>query len=72
MNVKQTYEAELAARGYTADPAQLRAVVALERCAHEWAAFKEQRSNAFKKLINRPEIPRGVYMFGGVGAGRAF
>ena len=53
MNVKQTYEAELAARGYTADPAQLRAVVALERCAHEWAAFKEQRSNAFKKLINR-------------------
>ena len=35
MNVKQTYEAELAARGYTADPAQLRAVVALERCAHE-------------------------------------
>ena len=72
MNVKQTYEAELAARGYTADPAQLRAVVALERCAHEWAAFKEQRSNAFKKLINRPEIPRGVYMFGGVGRGKSF
>ena len=72
MSVKQAYEAELAQRGFTADPAQLRAVDALERCASEWAAFKEKRSNAFKKLINRPEIPRGVYMYGGVGRGKSF
>ena len=72
MTVKQAYEAELVSRGYSADPAQLRAVDALERCATEWAAFKEQRSNAFKKLINRPDTPRGVYMFGGVGRGKSF
>lgn len=72
MSVKSTYEAELAARGYTADPAQLRAVEALERCAQEWAHFKEKRSNAIKKLINRPDIPRGVYMYGGVGRGKSF
>ncbi|SDO17281.1 cell division protein ZapE [Rhodoferax sp. OV413] len=72
MSVKQAYEAELAQRGFTADPAQLRAVDALERCASEWAVFKEKRSNAFKKLINRPEIPRGVYMYGGVGRGKSF
>ncbi len=72
LSVKQTYEAELAARGYQADPAQLRAVEALERCAREWSAYKEKRSNAFKKLINRPDIPRGVYMFGGVGRGKSF
>ncbi|OYU44651.1 MAG: cell division protein ZapE [Burkholderiales bacterium PBB4] len=72
MTVKQTYEAELTLRGYRADPAQLRAVEALERCATEWAAFKEQRSNAFKKLINRPDVPRGVYMYGGVGRGKSF
>ncbi len=54
------------------DPAQLRAVEALERCAAEWASFKEQRSNAFKKLINHPDVPRGVYMFGGVGRGKSF
>ncbi len=71
-SVRQTYEAELKARGYTSDPAQERAVVALERCAADWAAYKEQRSNAFKKLINRPAIPRGVYMFGGVGRGKSF
>ncbi len=72
MSVKQIYEAELASRGYTADPAQLRAVEALDRCALEWTAFKEKRSNALKKLINRPDIPRGVYMFGGVGRGKSF
>jgi len=71
-SVRQTYEAELKARGYTADPAQLRAVDALERCALEWAGYKEKRSNAIKKLINRPDIPRGVYMYGGVGRGKSF
>jgi cell division protein ZapE len=70
--VKKAYQAELVARGYTADPAQLRAIQALEVCAREWAHFKERRSNAFKKLINRPPIPRGVYMFGGVGRGKSF
>ena len=70
--VHLAYEAELVARGYTSDPAQLRAIDALERCATEWATYKGQRSNAFKKLINRPAIPRGVYMYGGVGRGKSF
>ena len=71
-SVRLAYEAELTKRGYRSDPAQLRAVEALERCASEWAAYKEQRSNAFKKLIHHPDIPRGVYMYGGVGRGKSF
>jgi cell division protein ZapE len=71
-SVREAYEAELKTRGYTSDPAQLRAVDALERCALEWAAYKEKRSSALKKLINRPDIPRGVYMYGGVGRGKSF
>ena len=70
--VRAAYDAELAARGYQSDPAQLRAVVALERCAAEWAAYKDKRSNAFKKLIHRLPIPKGVYMYGGVGRGKSF
>ena len=62
----------LAARGFTADPAQLRAVQALEQCANDWAAYKARRSNALKKLLNKPPIPRGVYMYGGVGRGKSF
>ena len=72
MSVALAYQAELSSRGYHSDPAQLRAVAALERCASEWTAFKEKRSNALKKLLNRPEIPRGVYLYGGVGRGKSF
>ncbi|MCU0931252.1 MAG: cell division protein ZapE [Serpentinimonas sp.] len=70
--VRAAYEAELKARGYQPDPAQLRAVEALERCAAEWSHFKQRRSNALKKFINRLPIPRGVYMYGGVGRGKSF
>ncbi|WP_313077208.1 cell division protein ZapE [Melaminivora sp.] len=72
MTVRQAYEAELAAKGFSSDPAQLRAVDALERCAQEWGAYKQRRSNALKKLIHRPDIPQGVYMYGGVGRGKSF
>ena len=71
-SVQQAYEAELQTRGFQSDPAQQRAVDALDRCARDWAAYKDKRSNAFKKLINRPDVPRGVYMYGGVGRGKSF
>ena len=69
MGVRQLYQATLVERGYTSDAAQLSAVAALERCENEWADYKARRSNALTKLIARPPIPRGVYMFGGVGRG---
>ncbi|MCZ2441433.1 MAG: cell division protein ZapE [Burkholderiales bacterium] len=72
MPVRQLYEKTLAERGYVADEAQLRAIAALERCENEWADYKARRSNAITKLIRRPPIPRGVYMWGGVGRGKSF
>lgn len=72
MSVLAAYEAELATRGYKSDPAQLRAVAALERCALEWSEYKQKRSNAIKKLLSHPPIPRGVYLYGGVGRGKSF
>ncbi len=72
MSVKKAYQAELIARGYSADPAQLGAVTVLQRCARDWTHFREKRSNALKKLINHPDIPIGVYMYGGVGRGKSF
>jgi len=71
-NVRETYEAALTARGYTSDPAQERAVSALQRCMDGWAAYRAQRSNALKKLLNHPPLPRGVYLWGGVGRGKSF
>ena len=72
MAVRQLYQATLAERGYQSDPAQLAAVDALERCENEWAAYKARRTNAVTKLLVRPPIPRGVYMYGGVGRGKSF
>ncbi|MEI6760346.1 MAG: cell division protein ZapE [Betaproteobacteria bacterium] len=72
MRVTEAYHRELQECGYASDPAQLRGVDALERCAVAWQHYRDQRSNALKKLINRPEIPRGVYLHGGVGRGKSF
>jgi len=72
VSVRQLYEATLKERGFKNDAAQLRAVDALERCEAEWVAYKSRRSNAITKLISRPPIPRGVYMWGGVGRGKSF
>ncbi|MBL8349554.1 MAG: AFG1 family ATPase [Burkholderiaceae bacterium] len=71
-SVTELYHQTLAERGYQSDPAQLRAVAALQRCQDEWAAYKARRSNAVTKLLVRPPIPRGVYMVGGVGRGKSF
>jgi len=72
MSVRSTYEAALKERGYITDPAQQRAIDALERCATEWTLYKQRRSNALKKVFVKPQIPRGVYMYGGVGRGKSF
>ena len=72
MPVRELFERTLAERGYHSDPAQLRALDALERCENEWADYKARRGNALTKLIARPPIPRGVYMHGGVGRGKSF
>jgi cell division protein ZapE len=71
-SVTEIYHQTLAERGYQADPAQLNAVAALQRCQDEWAAYKARRGNAITKALVRPPIPRGVYMYGGVGRGKSF
>ena len=72
MPVRTLYTATLAERGYVADEAQLRALAALERCENEWVDYKARRSNVVAKFLIHPPIPRGVYMYGGVGRGKSF
>jgi len=72
VSVTDAYQRLLAERGYHSDPAQLRAVAALQRCEDEWADYKARRSNAVTRLLRHPPIPRGVYMVGGVGRGKSF
>ena len=72
MTVLEFYEHALTQRGFVADAAQRAAVIRLQRAYDEWVAFKARRSSTFKRLINRPDVPRGIYLWGGVGRGKSF
>jgi len=62
----------LAARGTTLDAAQAAARDRLERLAAQLVAFRVARESTLKKLFSPPAVPRGVYLWGGVGRGKSF
>lgn len=72
MDVRSAYHDALVKRDYVADPSQLTAVERLQRAFEEWQAYKARRSNRIKRLVNHPDLPRGVYLWGGVGSGKSF
>lgn len=59
-------------RGYRPDAAQQVAIARLQRMCEELIAFKSARSNRWKKFVLRPDVPRGVWLYGGVGRGKSF
>lgn len=72
MNVQEYYQHALAERGYQSDPAQLAAVERLQQSYDQWVAYRAKRSTKLTKLLRHPDIPRGVYLWGGVGRGKSF
>ena len=70
--VTDYYQRALAERGYASDPAQLATVERLQRMYDEWVAYRAKRSTRLTKLLRHPDIPRGVYLWGGVGRGKSF
>jgi cell division protein ZapE len=69
--VVEAFTHALAQRGAAGDEAQVAAAQRLEQYRSQWIAYKARRSNAVTRLLVRPPIPRGVYLWGGVGRGKS-
>ena len=65
------YEALLSARGFLADAAQRAAAQRLQQLYYQLLSFKVGRRSTLRRIFAPPELPRGVYFWGGVGRGKS-
>jgi cell division protein ZapE len=72
LSVLEIYRRALDRRGFRSDPAQMRAVGRLQQLYEEWSDYKARRGTALRRLVVHPPLPRGVYLWGGVGRGKSF
>lgn len=68
----RAFDAALAARGIVADEAQRAAAIRLQAFYDDLVAFKAARRTKLRKLLVHPELPKGVWFWGGVGRGKSF
>ncbi len=62
----------VAQRGTTLDAAQAAALARLQVLCDDLTAFRVARQSRLKRLFSPPELPRGLYLWGGVGRGKSF
>ncbi|MEO6928216.1 MAG: cell division protein ZapE [Casimicrobiaceae bacterium] len=65
------FDAALARRHVTVDAAQRAAIQRLARLVQELVAQHKARSSPLRRMFARSVVPRGVYLWGGVGRGKS-
>ena len=66
------YQAAAQHPAFIRDPAQAKAIEHLDRLWTELMMFKRKRNRFLGRSLRSPEVPTGLYFYGGVGRGKSF
>ena len=69
---KTWYQAAAQQPAFIQDAAQARAIEHLDRLWNELMMFKRKRNRFLGRSLRSPEVPQGLYFYGGVGRGKSF
>ncbi len=66
------YQAAAEQPGFIRDAAQAKAIEYLDRLWTELMMFKRKRNRFLGRSLRSPQLPKGLYFYGGVGRGKSF
>ena len=72
MNPKAWYQTIRALPGFVDDAAQAAAIDELDALWYQLVDFKSRRNQFLGRSLLSPEVPKGLYLWGGVGRGKTF
>jgi cell division protein ZapE len=72
LSPKEWYLAKQSEPGFFPDPAQDAAIGELDLLWHQLIDFKSKRNQFLGRSLLSPHVPKGLYLWGGVGRGKTF
>ena len=71
-NIFNLYEERVKKLGYLSDKGQRNVLSYLYESALEWGFFQRNKKKLVYAVLNDIKVPKGIYIYGGVGRGKTF